>query len=150
MITPSTVFGDIKGTLSSIKGTNTCKTKNAVYLMTCAVCHKQYVGETKLPVSHRINLHRSDWRTKKFRRSPVAEHFCLDQHSFDDIKLCIIESNQKWSDKERKGRETYWIRRLNTLQPYGINKGDQICFSQLYCHIDYLSHQHHIALICST
>ena len=29
------------------------------------------------------------------------------------------------SDRTRKARESYWIRRLNTLRLYGINKGDQ-------------------------
>jgi len=31
--------------ISTIKGCHTCKTSNAVYLMTCNVCNKQYVGE---------------------------------------------------------------------------------------------------------
>ena len=30
----------------------------------------------------------------------------------------------QWSDDTRKARESYWIRRLNTMQPHGINKGD--------------------------
>jgi hypothetical protein len=123
-MTQTDVFHNNTGTISSIKGRNSCKSNNAIYLMTCKKCGKQYVGETKMPVSRRMNLHRSDWKTRKFSRSPVAEHFCSDQHSFDDISLCVIETNIDWSDKERKDRETYWIRRLNTLQPNGINKGD--------------------------
>ncbi|KAH3750077.1 hypothetical protein DPMN_184593 [Dreissena polymorpha] len=72
----------------------------------------------------RMNLHRSDWKTRKFNRSPVAAHFSESGHSFDNIILNCIEANTQWSDEQRKSRETYWIRRLNTLAPYGINKND--------------------------
>ncbi|XP_053376905.1 uncharacterized protein LOC123530291 [Mercenaria mercenaria] len=82
------------------------------------------VGETKQTLAKRMNLHRSDWKTRKFNRSPVAEHFNMEGHTFADILLCCIEFNDRWTDKQRKERETYWIRRLNTLQPIGINKGD--------------------------
>jgi len=121
---PTSVFNSISGARSSIKGIFNCKTSNAIYLMTCTVCKKQYVGETGQPISLRMNLHRSDWKKRRFNRSPVAEHFSSAQHSFGNMSLCVIESDQRWSDKKRKRRETYWIRRLNTLQPYGINKGD--------------------------
>ena len=33
-------------------------------------------------------------------------------------------TDAQWSDDTRKARESYWIRRLNTMQPHGINKGD--------------------------
>ncbi|KAH3706224.1 hypothetical protein DPMN_065609 [Dreissena polymorpha] len=72
----------------------------------------------------RMNLHRSDWKTRKFNRSPVAAHFSKSGHSFDNIILNCIEANTQWSDEQRKSRETYWIMRLNTLAPYGINKND--------------------------
>jgi hypothetical protein len=92
--------------------------------MTCKQCEKKYVGETKMTLALRMNLHRSDWRTKKFNRSPVAEHFSLEGHTFSDIDLCCIEFNNSWTDTQRKDRETYWIRRLDTLKPSGINKGE--------------------------
>ena len=120
----TSVFSSTSGARSAIKGEHNCKTHNAIYLMTCTVCRMQYVGETKLSISRRMNLHRSDWRTRRFKRSPVAEHFSQDDHTFDHIELCVIESDQRWSDQTRKNRETYWIRRLNTLKPFGINKGD--------------------------
>ena len=33
-------------------------------------------------------------------------------------------NDAQWSDDTRKARESYWIRRLNTVQPHGINMGD--------------------------
>lgn len=123
-MSPTQTFKSCSGAMSSVKGTHNCKTANAVYLITCNICHKQYVGETKQALNKRMNLHRSDWKTRKFNRSPVAEHFNAADHSFENVELCCIESNALWSDKQRKARETYWIRRLNTVQPYGINKSD--------------------------
>lgn len=124
MMSPACTFKSATGAISSITGNYNCKTSNAIYLMTCKVCKKQYVGETKLSISRRINLHRSDYNTRRFKRSPVAEHFSHENHAFGDISLCVIESDTRWDDTLRKRRETYWIRRLSTLQPYGINKGE--------------------------
>ena len=94
-------------------------TGTEVYLISCGKCGKQYVGETKGPLNIRIHGHRDDWRHKRFERSPVGEHFCISHAS-----VCCLDSNPEWTDNARKSRESYWIRRLNTLQPSGINKGD--------------------------
>ena len=103
-----------------------CKTTNVVYLITCTKCGKQYVGETGDHVNQRMNGHRDDWKHKRFERSPVAEHFCSPEHDFlNHATLCCLDHNPEWTDRTRKARESYWIRRLNTLRPYGINKGDQ-------------------------
>ena len=69
--------------------------------------------------------HRSDWTKRRFQRSPVAEHFKLHNHDFNShVSLCCIDHDAQWSDDSRKARESYWVRRLNTIQPHGINKGD--------------------------
>jgi len=98
--------------------------------MTCKQCQKQYVGETKLQLNQRINLHRSDVNTHKLERSPIAEHIHTTGHTFSDISLCCIDHNPNWSDRTRKLREIYWIRRLNTTQPHGINKSDEFRISR--------------------
>ena len=38
--------------------------------------------------------------------------------------VCCIDHSPEWTDSTRKSRESYWIRRLNTLRPHGINKND--------------------------
>ena len=94
-------------------------------ISTCGKCGKQYVGETKGPLNIRMDGHRDDWRHKRFERSSTAEHFCLQGHDFlSHASVCCLESNSEWIDNARKSRESYWIRRLITLNPSGINKGD--------------------------
>ena len=117
-------FSSTNGAVSTMNSVTNCKSSNVIYLMTCTVCNKQYVGETKLTIAKRMNLHRSDWSLKRFSRSPVAEHCYLPNHTFTDMRVRCIEHNKNWSDAARKNRETYWIRRLHTLTPSGINKGD--------------------------
>ena len=126
MINPSQTTTSSSG--ARLKGDTNCRTHNVVYLMSCGKCGKQYVGETKGPLNIRMNGHRDDWRHKRFDRSPTAEHFCLhclQGHDFlSHASVCCLESNSEWEDNARKSRESYWIRRLNTLNPSGINKGD--------------------------
>jgi hypothetical protein len=40
-----------------------CKTENIIYLLECAICGLQYIGETK-QLSKRLNGHRSDANCK--------------------------------------------------------------------------------------
>ena len=107
-----------------------CTTEIFVYLISCSSCNKHYVGETKGPLNKRINGHRYDWRHRRFESSPTAEHFHSADHDFlSHASVCCLEHNKKWSDSTRKLRESYWIRRLNTLCQFGINKGDYSSWS---------------------
>ena len=55
----------------------------------------------------------------------TAEHFCFNDHDFlSHASVCCLEHNAKWSDHTRTFHESYWIRRLKTRAPFGINKGD--------------------------
>jgi hypothetical protein len=42
--------------------------------------------------------------------------------SFGKLKVTIIDHNPKWDDKSRQERESFWIRKLKTLSPNGINE----------------------------
>ena len=94
-----------------------------------------------------MNGHRSDWTKRRFQRSPVAEHFHSQNHDFNShVFLCCIDHDAQWSDDTRKTRESYWIRRLNTIQPHGINKGDwnvkcyvSACWRLTYGHLRIVS-----------
>ena len=120
-ITPTQIAKS--GAIIKLSCNTSCKTTNVVYLITCTKCGKQYVGETGDHVNQRMNGHRDDWKHKRFETSPVAEHFCSLEHDFlNHTTLCCLDHYPVWTDRTRKARESYWIRRLNTLRPYGINK----------------------------
>ena len=117
MITPIHIAKSASGAIIKLRCNTSCKTTNVVYLITCTKYGKQYVGETGDHVNQRMNGRRDDWKHKRFGRSPVAGHFCSPEHDFlNHAALCCLDHNPEWTDRTRKARESYWIRRLNTLR----------------------------------
>ena len=45
--------------------------------------------------------------------------FTADHDFLSQASVCCLE-HKEWSDSTRKLRESYWIRRLNTLCPFGM------------------------------
>ena len=125
MITPAGTVKSFSVATVTLGQNTDCTTENCVYLLSCSSYNKQYVGETKGPLKKRMNGHHDDWRHRRFERSPTVEHFYSADHDFlRHASVCCLEHNKEWSDSTRKPRESYWIRRLKTLCPFGINKGD--------------------------
>ena len=90
-------------------------------------CGAQYVGETGRTLREIFNGHRADVRLSK--RTHVAVHFdgCLrnfEQH----CKLYPIEEipdtlSQETNKKLILERENFWLRKLKTYPPYGMDSG---------------------------
>ena len=100
----------------------TCKTQNVVYLLQCR-CGMQYVGETEQPFNKRMNGHRSDYTCKP--DLPVSRHLRSPGHAQADLKtltITIIDHNEGWSKVDRVARERFWIRKLRTVSPEGLNE----------------------------
>ena len=103
-----------------------CSTTNVIYLISCAKCDQQYVGETKQKVSARLSGHRSS--IKKHANTFIARHFNLPGHTMDDIRIQPIEHitrNPGETEKDitirRLDRERFWMLELGTMYPYGLN-----------------------------
>ena len=135
MVETSTVF-DKKGKIHQIQGTMSCQSCNVIYLIKCTNCQIMYVGETSQSLHERTTRHRSDIKLSK--STPVGEHFngaCQPLHfsitpleqiketkrdtSSDDI---LARLEQKEDILARLEREQFWIEKLNTLSPDGLNK----------------------------
>ena len=105
-----------------IKCTATCKTNNIIYLMECAICGLQYIGQTRRKLKERMYEHRSNTDGKP--ASSLHKHLGSTNHdtNFDEMKVTIIEHDPNWNDKRRQEREHFWIIKLKTLSPNGINE----------------------------
>ena len=104
-----------------------CKSKNCIYLGHCVLCKgSQYVGKSEPPANLRINTHRHDVTSSN--GCPFDKHFALPGHDFNKhARFTLIEQindrNMSKSETRRllEDREDYWMTRLRTLQPEGMN-----------------------------
>ena len=104
----------------------TCKSEYIIYIMECIKCKKQYVGKSEWPFNIRLNNHRKDF--KRVDAIPAIRHFNQSGHNFQrDAKFTIIEQiknlNKEKQDKRKilENKEDFWISKLKTLQPNGLN-----------------------------
>jgi len=105
----------------AIKHTGSCSTNNCIYAITCTKCNLHYIGETQNTLSLRINGHTSDTRLKK-KGIETAEHFSLPDHNLNSMKVTILDNNPNWSKSERLHREDFYMCKLKTFEPTGLNK----------------------------
>ena len=121
-----------------------CKSTNIIYLITCNVCKMQYVGETSREFAIRMKEHLYQIRkcengnggsNSGEGRQYIYRHFCQDDlHRAipleKRIRFQIIEKiktddlpsgDPKIITKRRTDRELYWIAKLRTAYPLGLN-----------------------------
>jgi predicted GIY-YIG superfamily endonuclease len=110
----------VTGRSYKILGDTFCHTDNCIYLISCKVCGKQYVGETG-DLRRKINNHLSTIKTKRIQE-PVTEHFNLSGHKWQDMSVVVIDHNAHWNDTERKNKEKFWMHRLKSFRHQGMNK----------------------------
>ena len=114
------------GKTYSKKHIGNCTTMNVVYLLTCKICLKQYVGETGRELRTRISEHIS---SIKGTRPPtrVSAHFIKNGHPLQALKCEIIEAMkgpfpmEESRKTSRLSKETHWIHQLQTYHPNGMN-----------------------------
>ena len=94
-------------------GQFSCDTKNVIYLISCQKCGKaQYVGQTQNSLRERFYLHRS--HIGKNVGTPLTIHFNQSNHTLEDMR-CNCSLN------DRLKRENFWISKLKTMLPHGLN-----------------------------
>ena len=99
--------------------TLSCFSENLIYLIKCSNCNIQYVGETSKQLNHRMNGHRSSFGKKDLL---IAKHFSgEDNCNITHFTVKPIELIQNESNTYRKERESFWIKELRTVVPYGLN-----------------------------
>ena len=104
-----------------MKGQYNCSTKGLIYLTTCTHCKKQYVGQTGRTLRDRIREHLQNISHKK---EATGQHYSSSGHSQWNLKVQVIEKVTPNTPSYRLEREDFWIRRLATKFPHGLNKND--------------------------
>ena len=109
------------GETFTMRHNTNCKSINVVYLITCSQCQTQYVGQTRQPVSSRMNSHRFDINNfiDPAFSSLVAAHFNGNNHSIQNFTFIPIDIVK--NDMDRLYKETFWIHKLKTVNPNGLN-----------------------------
>ena len=97
-----------------------------VYLLTCTVCLKQYVGSTGTRFRLRFNQYRSNIKLYGeerlgFKQEKLIEHFfrSSENGTHHDIKVQIIDDCDL---NDQETREDFLIYHLDTLHPKGLNR----------------------------
>ena len=108
-----------------------------MYLTTCNLCKKQYVGQTQNQLRIRTVCHKYDIRHEV--DTPVANHFNLPGHSLEEnfeivpIEQPPIFGSQTETDLLRLEREAFWIRTFGINVESGKStERDKIIFPIIY------------------
>eukprot|EP00079_Xenopus_tropicalis_P035384 XP_017949155.1 PREDICTED: uncharacterized protein LOC108647467 isoform X1 [Xenopus tropicalis] len=102
-----------------------CTTKNVFYVLECP-CGLQYVGKTNRSIRQRLGEHIGNIK-KGLETHSVSKHFKLAHNQNPKGLICygieIIEPNWRGGDIVRNTlrRESWWIYKLKTLNPLGLN-----------------------------
>ena len=122
--------GSVYDQTYSINAKLDCNSSNIIYLYTCKLCQKQYVGETSQSLRERNNRHRTAINCKN-EESALYNHLVkchsrTPDHSIELYSLVPIEQvpdlgSVVFNKIKRLEREYTWIDTLCTFEPYGLN-----------------------------
>lgn len=135
-ITETNSILSTQNTLVPLKENLNCQSEGVVYAIKCSNCKAMYVGETSRKLHERFTEHRSNINTKK--SGPVAKHFNEICPNMDFLTITPLEHVQRKILDTFMGlldrvdilallqREQYWIKKLKTIAPFGLNKRREI------------------------
>ncbi|KAK3108513.1 hypothetical protein FSP39_009615 [Pinctada imbricata] len=116
----TTSFFGTDGEEYKIKGNLNCKTQNLIYSLRCKKCDKTvYVGQTGRTLYERMMVTISNVRNKKC--DLITEHFNKNGHTLRDFQIVGIEKTFG-GEITRLIKESFWIKKLKTLLPEGLNR----------------------------
>ena len=131
--TSGTISSNVTHKQYNTRSVVTCSSNNLVYCISCLVCGKQYVGQTKRQLRDRLREHFHNINYN----SPihiVGRHFNLPGHrgiaSLETHVLCFVRSNPNnpLSRHVRIKSELQWIHRLRSFVPKGLNLMDSTSY----------------------
>ena len=105
------------GETFKMTGQYCCQTTSIVYLATCTQCKIQYVGQSGRRFHDRIMEH---LRYIRHGQHALGNHYSGRCES-KNLLVKVIEKVTPDSEHLRLQREKYWIEKLDTKIPYGLN-----------------------------
>ncbi|OCU01983.1 hypothetical protein XELAEV_18007742mg, partial [Xenopus laevis] len=128
IIKGNTVNHPTKGTKINLKDYTTCDSKHVVYMLKCP-CGLAYIGQTSRAVKERIKEHRGNIRNFKMGTATdtcVSRHFYSKGHNVSQLKWMNLEQIKmpnRGGDIKKilTQKEAYWIKKMNTMAPIGMN-----------------------------
>ena len=101
-----------------------CNESSLIYLLTCKICRKQYVGQT-------VDIFRSRWNNYKSNdrkylvgepcvQEHIFEHFNSEGHTgfLENVSVTFLD---KTDSQNPEKRENYWIHTLKIMVPWRLN-----------------------------
>eukprot|EP00745_Piridium_sociabile_P026213 TRINITY_DN4169_c0_g1_i14.p1 TRINITY_DN4169_c0_g1~~TRINITY_DN4169_c0_g1_i14.p1 ORF type:complete len:390 (+),score=72.90 TRINITY_DN4169_c0_g1_i14:1655-2824(+) len=101
-----------------IKSNFTCQSSDVVYILSCTLCNKLYIGESYRSIDERFAEHLRSVRLHY--DNPVGHHFNGPMHSWSHVKVAALWKNSS-SWMYRKHMESLLISKLGTTTPGGLN-----------------------------
>ena len=126
LVQTTTYSSSVTGESFSINNNLSCDSRGVIYMLFCEACHSaQYVGQTGDTLRARFYQYRSDINILP-NSSLVTKHFNQAKHSLKQMKVIVMEKVYGHTLKSRLDRETFWIRKMKTLTPHGLNTVEDI------------------------
>jgi hypothetical protein len=137
-----TIYSTTTGEMFTSKMNISCHSSNVIYSITCKICEKQYVGQTKRRILDRFQGHfynvksaQEYLRTKdnpeptkgREPKDAVGIHFPRSDHTgIQDMKIQILEFIRLPPKSVRSISltlqvEKAWIHKLRCTAPHGLN-----------------------------
>ena len=132
------IIHDRHGNPVALKDNLNCQSEGVVYVIECQNCEIRYVGETCAKLKDRMNQHRSDINRKT--DTTIATHFTRICPNINFLQVTPVEKFTRMvpesytfmgmldnGDQVRLfQREQFWMKRLKTITPHGLNKRKEL------------------------
>ncbi len=105
----------------NLHGLFTCATSGVIYLTSCLKCKKKYVGQTGRRFRVRMLEHLNNIYHKT---ETTGIHYSSPAHNHNDFSVQVIEKVFPNTVNYRLEQEEFWIKKLGTKSPMGLNKQD--------------------------
>ena len=145
-----------KGSIIPVKDSLNCGSKSLIYVIKCRNCNLMYVGETSRTLRERLTEHRATVRNNK--DCPISHHFntiCTDINFLSIIPLEHVPKQIETTSLENGDilellhREQFWIKRLKTQFPLGMNQRKEVPAPIPFC-LKYMDKANEINKIVKT